>query len=129
MTWAHLHAHSEYSALDGMSHVEDMVARAVKFQQPALALTDHGVMSGSVALYKACRKSGIEPIIGMEAYLVERPDRPTGRASEDRFHLTVLARNFEGYKTLVKLSSLSHRRDRYGRSDARRSRAHWAGHS
>ena len=115
MTWAHLHAHSEYSALDGMSHVEDMVARAVKFQQPALALTDHGVMSGSVALYKACRKSGIEPIIGMEAYLVERPDRPTGRASEDRFHLTVLARNFEGYKTLVKLSSLSHRRDRYHR--------------
>ena len=113
--WVHLHAHSEYSALDGMSHVEDMVARAVKLRQPALALTDHGVMSGSIALYKECRKAGIEPIIGMEAYLVERPDRPTGKATEDRYHLTVLARNYEGYKALVRLSSRSHTRERYHR--------------
>ncbi|CAB4176737.1 DnaE DNA polymerase III, alpha subunit [uncultured Caudovirales phage] len=113
--WAHLHAHSEYSVLDGMSHIDDMVAAAVSFQHPALALTDHGLMSGAVSLYKECRKSGIEPIIGLEAYLVENPARPEGKAKEDRFHLTILARNLEGYKTLVKLSTLSHQRDRYHR--------------
>lgn len=113
--WVHLHAHSEYSALDGMSHVDEMIQLAVRYKQPALALTDHGLMSGNVALYKGCRKAGIEPITGLEAYLVERPDRPTGKATEDRFHLTVLARNLDGYKALVKLSTRSHQRDRYHR--------------
>ena len=113
--WVHLHAHSEFSALDGVSHIDDMVRRVGKMGHPALALTDHGVMSGSVGLYKACRKAGIEPIVGMEIYLVEHAERPSGRQTEDRYHLTVLARNYDGYKALVKLATRSHRRDRYHR--------------
>ena len=64
------HAHSEFSVLDGMPKVADMVQRAVLHGQPALALTDHGIMSGSVRLYKECKKAGILPFPGIEAYLV-----------------------------------------------------------
>ncbi len=66
---AHLHAHSEYSLLDGACKIEAMAARAAELGQPALGLTDHGVMNGAVDLYKACQKHGIKPIIGLEAYL------------------------------------------------------------
>ena len=67
----HLHAHSEYSLLDGACKIDAMAARAAELGQPALGLTDHGVMNGAVDLYKACKKHGIKPIVGLEAYLVD----------------------------------------------------------
>ena len=70
-TCAHLHVHSEYSLLDGACKIDRLAERAAAYGQPALGLTDHGVMNGAVDLYKACRKEGIKPIAGLEAYLVD----------------------------------------------------------
>ncbi len=103
-TCAHLHVHSEYSLLDGACRVDDLAARAAAFDQPALGLTDHGVMNGSIELFTACRKHGIKPIIGCEVYVVDDHTR-RGPGRFDRFHLTLLASNATGYRNLVKLSS------------------------
>src|SRR5207248_2323440 len=84
--------------------IDQLAARAASFDQPALALTDHGVMNGAVELFTACRKHGIKPILGCEAYVVEdHARRAPGRL--DRFHLTLLAATPTGYRNLVKLSS------------------------
>jgi DNA polymerase III subunit alpha len=103
---AHLHVHSEYSLLDGACKIEALARRAAEFGQPALGLTDHGVMNGAVELYKACRKHGVKPIVGCEIYLV---DDHTGTKSPpartERNHLTLLAADDTGYRNLVKLSS------------------------
>jgi DNA polymerase III subunit alpha len=101
---AHLHVHSEYSLLDGACKVDALAARAAAFEQPALGLTDHGVMNGSVELFTACRKHGVKPIIGCEVYIVEdHARRAPGKL--ERFHLTLLAADPAGYRNLVKLSS------------------------
>ena len=104
---AHLHVHSEYSLLDGACKIEALAQRAAEFGQPALGLTDHGVMNGAVELYKAARKHGIKPIVGCEIYLVD--DHTAGAAGTtrkgERNHLTLLAADDEGYRNLVKLSS------------------------
>ncbi len=71
MSFAHLHVHSEYSVLDGACPIDALAERAAAFGQPALGLTDHGVMNGAVEHYKACKKHGIKPIIGLEAYFVD----------------------------------------------------------
>jgi DNA polymerase-3 subunit alpha len=99
----HLHVHSEYSLLDGACKIQGLVDRAAEFGQPALGLTDHGVMNGSVELYKACRKAGIKPILGVEAYLVD--DIRTDAVRYERNHLTLLASTDEGFRNLTKLSS------------------------
>jgi DNA polymerase-3 subunit alpha len=97
---AHLHVHSEYSLLDGAAKIDMLAERAASFGQPALALTDHGVMNGSVELYKACQKHGIKPIQGCEVYV---SDDHTKRGK--RHHLTLMAENAVGYRNLVKLCS------------------------
>ena len=104
---AHLHVHSEYSLLDGACKIDDLAARAAAFGQPALGLTDHGVMNGAVELYKAAKKHGIKPIVGCEIYFVDDHADPGqgGPRSKERNHLTLLARSDEGYRNLVKLSS------------------------
>ncbi len=102
-TCAHLHVHSEYSLLDGACKIDKLAERAAAFGQPALGLTDHGVMNGAVELYKATKKHGIKPIIGLEAYFVD--DRRVKDRKVERNHLTLLAENDEGYRNLVKLSS------------------------
>jgi DNA polymerase III subunit alpha len=99
---AHLHVHSEYSLLDGACKIEALAKRAAEFEQPALGLTDHGVMNGAVELYKACRTHGVKPIVGCEIYLV---DDHTATGRTERNHLTLLAANDAGYRNLVKLSS------------------------
>jgi len=101
---AHLHVHSEYSLLDGACKIESLVERAAAFGQPALGLTDHGVMNGAVELYKAGKKHGVKPIIGCEIYLVD-DHTATGPGKVERNHLTLLASDDEGYRNLVKLSS------------------------
>ncbi|HKF81987.1 MAG TPA: DNA polymerase III subunit alpha [Solirubrobacterales bacterium] len=102
---AHLHAHSEYSLLDGACKIDAMAARAAELDQPALGLTDHGVMNGAVDLYKACKKHGIKPIAGLEAYLVEDRHAIKEQAKYERNHLTLLAETNTGFSNLVKLTS------------------------
>ncbi len=101
---AHLHVHSEYSLLDGACKVDALAARAAEFGQPALGLTDHGVMNGAVELHKACAKHGVKPIVGCEIYLVD-DHTATGPGKAERNHLTLLAADDAGYRNLVKLSS------------------------
>jgi len=101
----HLHAHSEYSLLDGACKIDAMAARAAELGQPALGLTDHGVMNGAVDLYKACKKHGIKPIIGLEAYLVDDVKAIKEQTRYERNHLTLLAESDAGFANLVKLTS------------------------
>ncbi len=98
----HLHVHSEYSLLDGACKIGPLAARAAELGMPALGLTDHGVMNGAVEHYKACRKNGIKPILGLEAYLVD--DRRAERPGE-RNHLTLLAASDTGFRNLVQMTS------------------------
>ncbi|MBS1870572.1 MAG: DNA polymerase III subunit alpha [Actinobacteria bacterium] len=100
---AHLHVHSEYSLLDGACKIDALAARAAAFDQPALGLTDHGVMNGSVELFKAAKKHGIKPLLGCEVYVVDDRHFRDGRV--ERNHLTLLAETPAGYRNLVKLSS------------------------
>ena len=101
----HLHAHSEYSLLDGACKIDAMAARAAEMGQPALGLTDHGVMNGAVDLYKACQKHGIKPIAGFEAYFVDDVKTLKEKPKYERNHLTLLAENDTGFANLVKLTS------------------------
>ncbi|HEY7455760.1 MAG TPA: DNA polymerase III subunit alpha [Solirubrobacterales bacterium] len=101
----HLHAHSEYSLLDGACKIDAMAARAAELGQPALGLTDHGVMNGAVDLYKACQKHGIKPIAGLEAYLVDDVAAVKEKPKYERNHITLLAENDTGFANLVKLTS------------------------
>jgi DNA polymerase-3 subunit alpha len=98
--------HSEYSLLDGACKIDALAARAAEFGQPALGLTDHGVMNGAVELHKACAKHGVKPIIGCEIYLVDDHTTAIGASGRvERNHLTLLASSDAGYRNLVKLSS------------------------
>src|SRR3712207_335994 len=99
----HLHVHSEYSLLDGACGIDALAKRAADLGQPALGLTDHGVMNGALEFYKACRKHGIKPVLGFEAYLVDDVADEAPRV--ERNHLTLLAESDIGFKNLVKLSS------------------------
>jgi len=101
----HLHAHSEYSLLDGACKIDAMAARAAELGQPALGLTDHGVMNGAVDLYKACKKHGIKPIAGLEAYLVDDVATIKEKPKYERNHITLLAESDAGFANLVKLTS------------------------
>jgi len=118
MTFVHLHCHSEYSLLDGANRVDDLIAKALEFEQPALAITDHGNLHAAWAFQEKAKKAGIRPIIGMEAYVATGDRRQRGRpAPGDRayYHLVLLARDIEGYRNLVKLSSLAYTEGFYGK--------------
>jgi len=97
--------HSEYSLLDGACKIEALAKRAAEFGQPALGLTDHGVMNGAVEMYKACKAHDVKPIIGCEIYLVDDHTASSTGTRVERNHLTLLASSDAGYRNLVKLSS------------------------
>lgn len=101
--FVHLHVHSDYSILDGACKIGRLLDRVEEMGQTATALTDHGVMSGAVELYREARKRDITPIVGLEAYLV--PDRHSRPGKEKRAHITLLAESTEGYYNLIKLCS------------------------
>lgn len=105
--FVHLHSHTEFSLLDGISRLPDMVRRAKELEQPALAITDHGNMYAAIYFYKECMSQGVKPIIGCEVYVTEgsRFDKPEGRSRERLKHLILLAETMEGYRNLVKIVS------------------------
>lgn len=113
----HAHVHSEFSILDAISTVDDLVAKAAKEKQPAIALTDHGNMGGIVQGYRAAKKHGIQFFPGIESYLTVDPivEPKKGDPTLERFHLGLLALNYDGYRQLSDLSSLSHSRPRFNR--------------
>ncbi len=109
MDFTHLHCHSHYSLLDGLSKPEPLVERVKELKMSAVALTDHGVMYGAVEFYNLCKEAGIKPIIGLEAYVAPRSFKDKeGKLDSDYFHLTLLAKNEIGYQNLIKLTTLAH---------------------
>jgi DNA polymerase-3 subunit alpha len=118
MSFVHLHCHSEYSLLDGANRIDDLIKRALHFEQPALAITDHGNMHAAWEFQEKARKQGIKPIIGMEAYVATGDRRQRGRpapGARPYYHLVLLARDRQGYRNLVKLSSLGYTEGFYGK--------------
>ncbi len=106
--FVHLHNHSEYSLLDGLSKIPDMVARVKELGMSAIAITDHGNMYGTIKFYKECKAQGIKPIIGCEIYVAKRSlqDKEAG-VDNDYNHLILLAENNIGYKNLMKIVSVA----------------------
>ncbi|MCZ7672267.1 MAG: PHP domain-containing protein [Chloroflexi bacterium] len=104
--FVHLHVHSEFSLLDGLSRINDLVERAVELNQPAIALTDRGVMYGTMPFYRAAKRVGVKPIIGIETYLSMRGmgDRDP-QLDKNRFHMLLLAQNQTGYLNLLQIAS------------------------
>ncbi|MFQ5848606.1 MAG: DNA polymerase III subunit alpha [Candidatus Methylomirabilales bacterium] len=104
--FVHLHVHSQYSLLDGACHLEKLVRKAKEFKMPALAVTDHGNLFGAIDFYRMAQKEGIKPVIGCEVYVApgSRLDRyPQDGRYEGANHLTLLAKDRNGYKNLIKL--------------------------
>ncbi len=108
--FVHLHVHTHYSLLDGLTKIDEMIALAKEEGSPAVAMTDHGVMYGIVEFYQKCIKAGIKPILGVEGYMApkSRFDKITRTDGKLNYHLLLLAKNNIGYKNLIKLTSLAH---------------------
>jgi len=109
MSFVHLHTHSHYSLLDGLSRVDGLVEKAKRLEMPALALTDHGVMYGLIDFYKKAKKAGVKPILGVEAYVARNKHTDKRSKIDDRpYHLVLLAKNLTGYQNLIKLTTIAH---------------------
>ncbi|PIP15362.1 DNA polymerase III subunit alpha [Candidatus Roizmanbacteria bacterium CG23_combo_of_CG06-09_8_20_14_all_35_49] len=104
MSFVHLHVHTGYSLLDGMSRIDEIIARAIEYKMPALAITDHGALYGVFKFYLKAKEAGIKPIIGVEAYKAKKSrfDKQPG-LERDQYHLVLLAKNLEGYQNLLKI--------------------------
>ena len=113
--FVHLHTHSEYSLLDGYGRIPDLVKKAVEYEMPALAITDHGNMFGAIRHYNQCRKLGIKPILGCQVYVARKdlkqssPDYHGQKTlKKENYHLVLLAKDLTGYRNLCKLVSLGY---------------------
>lgn len=106
--FVHLHNHSEFSLLDGLSRIEDMVEYAKEQNMKALAITDHGNMYGVVKFYKACKAAGIKSIIGCEIYIAKRSLHDKETTDKEYNHLILLAKDITGYKNLMKIVTVSY---------------------
>ena len=106
MSFTHLHVHTQYSLLDGSARIPELIAQAKALGMDSLAITDHGAMYGVIDFYKECKKQGIKPILGMEAYVAPRSlhDKEGFR---EYAHLILLAKNQQGYQNLMQLSSIA----------------------
>ena len=111
----HLHVHTEYSLLDGACRIKKLVARAKALGQPALAITDHGVLYGAVDFYNECRAAGIAPIIGCEVYVAQGSRLQRDKTERKPYHLVLLCKTMEGYQNLCKLVSDSSINGFYGK--------------
>ena len=110
MKFVHLHVHTHYSLLDGLTKLDELIECVKNDGSDAVAITDHGVMYGAIDFYQRCKKSGIKPIIGVETYLApgSRFDKNTREDEKRNYHLILLAKNLAGYKNLIKLISIAH---------------------
>jgi len=108
MSFVHLHVHSSYSVLDGFGSPTALAKRAKELNMPAIALTDHGTMFGTMDFYKSAIANGVKPIIGLETYLSPR-SRFDKDAQRDKraYHLILLAENMTGYHNLLQIASVS----------------------
>jgi len=108
MSFVHLHVHTEYSLLDGLTKIKNLINTVKNMGMNSIAITDHGTMYGAIEFYKACKKADIKPIIGCEMYLAQngRLDKSTNNRRNQ--HLILLAKNSQGYKNLMKLTSIAH---------------------
>ena len=106
--FVHLHVHTEYSMLDGLSKIPDLIKKVKDSKQTAVAITDHGNMYGNIAFYNECKKEGVKAIVGVEVYVAKnsRFDKQI-RVGSDQFHLTLLAENYIGYKNLMKMVTIA----------------------
>ncbi|MDL2260206.1 DNA polymerase III subunit alpha, partial [Deltaproteobacteria bacterium OttesenSCG-928-K17] len=104
MSFVHLHVHSCFSLLDGAIKIKDLVKTAKEMEMPAVALTDHGQMFGTLPFYKAAKEIGVKPILGVETYVASK-GRRYRKNDEVRHHLVLLAENLEGYRNLCRLVS------------------------
>src|SRR3954469_18020572 len=115
--FVHLHVHTHYSLLDGANKIPQLIKRTKELGMDAIAITDHGCMFGVIEFFNECKKEGIKPILGMEAYMApgDRRERstPGGNAGEAAYHLLLLAKDLEGYRNLIKLSSIAYREGFY----------------
>jgi len=105
--FVHLHVHTEYSLLDGLTKIKQLVNTVKEMGMTSIAITDHGVMYGAIEFYKACLKENIKPIIGCEVYVSPKNRLIKTPSNKKNYHLTLLAKNKQGYKNLMKLVSLS----------------------
>ena len=112
--FVHLHLHTHYSLLDGACRISDLVKRVKALGMDSVAITDHGCMFGVIEFFNECKKEGIKPILGMEAYMApgDRRERQSVNG-ESAYHLLLLAQNIEGYRNLLKLSSTAYREGFY----------------
>ncbi|HEU4830857.1 MAG TPA: PHP domain-containing protein, partial [Candidatus Saccharimonadales bacterium] len=106
--YVHLHNHTHHSLLDGLTKIPDLVNKVKELGMEAVAITDHGTMSGAIEFYKAAGEAEVKPIIGMEAYVAARSRHDRDPAKDKgRYHLTILAMNNKGYQNLMQLSSIA----------------------
>ncbi len=110
--FVHLHLHTEYSLLDGAVRIKDLMAKAVRYKMPAVAMTDHGNVFGAIEFYTQAKKAGIKPIIGCEVYLtppgIGMDERKTDPGKKRNSHLTLLSATNKGWENLIKLVSKAH---------------------
>jgi len=104
----HLHTHSHYSLLDGLGKIDDLIEQAKKYKMPALALTDHGVLYGAIEFYQKATQAKIKPIIGAEVYVAPFKHTDRKKTNEKPYHLVLLAKDYNGYKNLIKLVTIAH---------------------
>jgi DNA polymerase-3 subunit alpha len=103
--FTHLHTHTEYSLLDGMSKMAPLMDRVKALGQEAIAMTDHGALYGAIDFYREATARGIKPIIGLEAYVAQGSRHSRERGDSSPYHLVMLARNMTGYKNLIALTN------------------------
>ncbi len=115
MSFTHLHVHTEYSMLDGISRIPELVTRTGELGMDSLAITDHGTFYGVVDFYSACRDAGIKPIIGCEVYVAHNSRHEKSPSERSPAHLVLLARDNTGYRNLMQLVTKAHVEGFYNR--------------
>src|SRR5438128_12025976 len=105
--FVHLHCHSHYSLLDGANRIPELVAHVKQLGMDSVALTDHGNLYGAIEFYRECKDAGLNPILGYEAYVAtgRRSEREARRRGQAAYHLTLLAQNEIGFRSLIRMTS------------------------
>jgi len=106
--FTHLHVHTEYSLLDGLCRIPDLVSKAKDLGMNSLAITDHGSMHGVIDFYTTAKSAGIKPLVGCEVYLAQTNRQSRDASDKNPYHLTLLAKNRQGYLNLVQLVTKAH---------------------